>query len=495
MGERMELRHLRYFVAVAEERHITRAAARLGIQQPPLSQQIHALEAEIGGRLFRRVPRGVELTEAGHLLLAEAYEILAGVDRAGAIARTAAEGEVGALSVGFTTSAMLHPLVPDIIRAFRADFPRVSLDLQEGNAAELTERVHHGALQAGFLRVPVARPSGIRFLGLLDEELMVVLPVGHNLVPAPGHRLDLAALVDERFILVRRPSAPGIYANFVEACRQEGFEPKVVAEVGHMLTNINLVAAGVGISLVPAAMCEINLRQVVYAPIRQRPGLAAPLTLMFPERGSSPVLERFLALTRRLADGGTIAFGILQSGMVALHDAAPWLGGQPTGVVVPQEAVRLLAPVTPRNFVGLWNNFHAMAAKQGNAIPTEPLYFLKSTGSLLDPDGEIVPPPSYAGRTLYEGELGIVIGTRVHDADEATAAAAIFGYTCVNDVTALDLFGDPVFPQWARAKSCDTFGPVGPAIATGLDWKDLVIRTRLGGRERQNYPASDMILT
>ena len=96
---------------------------------------------------------------------------------------------------------------------------------------------------------------------------------------------------------------------------------------------------------------------------------------------------------------------------------------------------------------------------------------------------------------MYEGELGIVIGTLCHDADEATAAAAIFGYTCVNDVTALDLFGDPVFPQWARAKSCDSFGPVGPAIATALEWRDLVIRTRLGGRERQNYPASDMILS
>jgi 2-keto-4-pentenoate hydratase/2-oxohepta-3-ene-1,7-dioic acid hydratase in catechol pathway len=201
-----------------------------------------------------------------------------------------------------------------------------------------------------------------------------------------------------------------------------------------------------------------------------------------------------MTLWVRCEQGGTAAFGILEMGQIALYDAPPWLGAKPTGVVVAQDAVRLLAPVTPRNFVGLWNNFHAMAAKQGQAIPTEPLYFLKSTGSLLDPEGVIAPPPSYTGRTIYEGELGIVIGTTCHDADENQAAAAIFGYTCVNDVTALDLFGDPAFPQWARAKGCDTFGPVGPAIATGLDWKDLVIRTRLGGRERQNYPASDMIL-
>jgi 2-keto-4-pentenoate hydratase/2-oxohepta-3-ene-1,7-dioic acid hydratase in catechol pathway len=202
-----------------------------------------------------------------------------------------------------------------------------------------------------------------------------------------------------------------------------------------------------------------------------------------------------MTLWVRCEHGETIGFAILDGDAVALHDNAPWHGGRPTGVVVAASDVRLLAPVTPRNFVGLWNNFHAAAAKQGNAIPTEPLYFLKSTGSILEPEGVICPPPSYAGRTLYEGELGIVIGSTCHDVDEAAAAGSIFGYTCVNDVTALDLFGDPVFPQWARAKSCDSFGPVGPGIATGLDWKDLVIRTRLGGRERQNYPASDMILS
>lgn len=302
----MDLRHLRYFVAVAEERHITRAAHRLGIQQPPLSQQIHALEAEIGGKLFVRVPRGVELTDAGRLLLAEAYDILASVERAGAIARQAVGGHVGKLSIGFTTSAVLHSLVPDIIRAFREALPNVVLDLQEGNAAVLTEQVQAGALDAGFLRVPVARPTGLNFLRLLDEELVVVLPVGHPLADTAHYPLELVSLAAERFILVRRPSAPGIYANLMQACREAGFEPRVVAEVAHMLTNINLVAAGVGISLVPAAMREINLRQVVYAPIRQAPGLAAPLTLVFPARARSPVLERFLALTRRLAGVETV---------------------------------------------------------------------------------------------------------------------------------------------------------------------------------------------
>jgi 2-keto-4-pentenoate hydratase/2-oxohepta-3-ene-1,7-dioic acid hydratase in catechol pathway len=132
----------------------------------------------------------------------------------------------------------------------------------------------------------------------------------------------------------------------------------------------------------------------------------------------------------------------------------------------------------------------------GQAIPAVPLYFLKSTGCIVGPEAIVTPPASYCGRVLYEGELGIVIGAGGRDLDEAAAERAIFGYTCVNDVTALDLLTeDASFPQWARAKGCDSFGPVGPVIATGLDWRSLQIRTRLAGRERQNYPASDMILS
>ncbi len=188
-------------------------------------------------------------------------------------------------------------------------------------------------------------------------------------------------------------------------------------------------------------------------------------------------------------------FGLLDGPSVALYDAAPWAAPNPTGVVVALESVTLLAPLEPGKFLGLWNNYHAMAAKQGNAIPAEPLYFLKAASSIVAHEADIRPPSSYAGRTIYEGELGVVIGQTMRDVDEATAEAGIFGYTCVNDVTALDLLtADPSFPQWARAKGCDTYGPVGPAIATGLDWRDLTIRARLGGRERQNYPASDMIL-
>ena len=203
-----------------------------------------------------------------------------------------------------------------------------------------------------------------------------------------------------------------------------------------------------------------------------------------------------MTLWVRCEHDGVAGYGILADDQVALHHGLPWDGQGPTGVVTPIGAVRLMAPVQPRNFIGLWNNFHAAAAKLGQATPAVPLTFLKATGSILDPEGVIRPPASYTGRVLYEGELGVVIGQACTDVDEATANAAIFGYTCVNDVTALDLLTeDASFAQWARAKGCDSFGPVGPAIATGLDWRDLVVRTRLGGRERQNYPASDMILS
>lgn len=199
----------------------------------------------------------------------------------------------------------------------------------------------------------------------------------------------------------------------------------------------------------------------------------------------------------RRADTGAEGFGTLDDAEEAVQ---PHLGdlfadASPAGEALPLAMLTLLAPVRPARFVGLWNNFRELAAKGGHAIPEEPLWFLKSPGSVVGPNAPIRPPSGYAGRVLYEGELGLVIGHRVSNAEEAEAEAAIFGLTCVNDVTALDILNaDPSFPQWARAKSCDTFGPVGPCIATGLDWRDLRVRVALNGRVRQDYPLSDMII-
>ena len=195
---------------------------------------------------------------------------------------------------------------------------------------------------------------------------------------------------------------------------------------------------------------------------------------------------------------GAIQFGTLEPDgeTIRVHEGDMFSHPTPTSASVALTAVRLLNPTQPRLFIGLWNNFRTLALKLGQAIPEEPLYFIKAPGCLLEPGGAIRKPASYAGRVIYEGELGIVIGARLCDASEEEAAAGIFGYTCVNDVTAIDLlYSDPSFPQWTRAKSCDSFGPFGPTVATDLDWSALTVRTLVNGRERQNYAAADMILT
>jgi 2-keto-4-pentenoate hydratase/2-oxohepta-3-ene-1,7-dioic acid hydratase in catechol pathway len=202
-----------------------------------------------------------------------------------------------------------------------------------------------------------------------------------------------------------------------------------------------------------------------------------------------------MALWVRYARDGVEGFGTLEGEAIRAHAGDLFAGATPTGETLAREDVALLPPVRPGLFVGLWNNYREAAAKQNLAIPETPLYFLKSPRSVIGPEAPIRPPPSYAGRVIYEGELGLVIGRRVHDADEAEAEASIFGLTCVNDVTALDLLNaDPSFAQWARAKGCDSFGPIGPAIATGLDWPTLRVQVALNGRVRQDYPCSDMIL-
>jgi DNA-binding transcriptional LysR family regulator len=298
----MELRHLRYFLAVAEERHITRAAQRLGIQQPPLSLQIRALEQELGVALFTRGARGVELTAAGQTLREDATAILASVRRATERATRAAAGHSGKLALGVTTSAMLHPLAPAAISAFRQAYPHVTLDLRVNPAADLTEALVRGDIHIALLRVPVARPPGIAFAELAREPLLAVLPTHHSMAGKPALRLqDLAT---ERFILVRRPDAPGLYENIVTTSLAAGFTPVVAAEVPNMLTSINLVSAGVGISFVPASMREVNLRQVAYVPIRSRPPLEVPLNLAWSSQDSDPIALNFrrIAATDSLAD-------------------------------------------------------------------------------------------------------------------------------------------------------------------------------------------------
>ncbi len=198
-----------------------------------------------------------------------------------------------------------------------------------------------------------------------------------------------------------------------------------------------------------------------------------------------------MALWVRFAPDG---FGQLEGDTIAVHTGDMFNGPVATGERIPLASVRLLAPARPSKMLALWNNFHALATKLGQATPPEPLYFIKAASSYAGPETEVRRPAGYDGKVVYEGELGIVIGQRCRRVSEAEAPAHIFGFTCINDITAADILNrDPSFAQWTRAKSFDGFGLMGPTIATGLRPETLIVRTVLNGAERQNYPVADMV--
>ncbi len=196
----------------------------------------------------------------------------------------------------------------------------------------------------------------------------------------------------------------------------------------------------------------------------------------------------------RFAHGDRVGFGTLDGAAISVHDGDMFGAARATGEVLARADVELLVPCLPSKMICLWNNFHALAAKLGVREPAEPLYFFKSATAFLAHGGTIRRPGAYAGKVVYEGELGIVIGKVCRAVPESEAAGRIFGYTCVNDVTAVELLKkDDTFDQWTRAKSFDTFGVFGPVIETDADPSSAVLRTVLNGAERQNYALSDMI--
>jgi 2-keto-4-pentenoate hydratase/2-oxohepta-3-ene-1,7-dioic acid hydratase in catechol pathway len=193
---------------------------------------------------------------------------------------------------------------------------------------------------------------------------------------------------------------------------------------------------------------------------------------------------------------GRVGFGALERDQILEHAGDAFATSEATGKQLPLSTVTLLCPCSPSKIIALWNNFHALAAKLGKAVPKYPLFFLKPASCTAGPGEPIRRPVAYAGKIVYEGELGIVIGKTCKNVSPQDAAAYIFGYTCVNDVTANDvLYEDADFAQWCRAKGHDSFGCIGPAIASGLDVSALNVVTRVDGVERQNYPLRDMIFS
>lgn len=296
----IDLRRLHAFVVTAEEGHITRAAERLGMRQPPLSRLLQGLEAQLGCRLLNRLPRGVVPTEAGLALLAEAHAVLARSATVEDAVRRAARGEAGRLAIGFTSSAALHPFVPAVIRRFREVAPNVRIELDEAGTAELVEAVLLGRLDVAFVRSPAGAVSGLRVEPLLEEPMLAALPLGHGLASAQRLPLPLAALAAEPFVLYRRRSGPGLYDAILAACRAAGFTPIIAQEAPRLQATLSLVAAGFGVSLVPSSMREAAPPGLAYRLLDGEPSLTAPISLVLRRAGATATAVRFGAVAKSL---------------------------------------------------------------------------------------------------------------------------------------------------------------------------------------------------
>ena len=294
----MDLRHLRCFLAVAEAGHITGAAERLGMQQPPLSRLIRRMERELDVLLFRRKARGVELTDAGRAFHDKARAILAEYEDAFEVARRTARGEQGRIRVGVTPTGPFHPFVPNVIRAFREAYPSISLSLEEYLSAEIVQRLRNGRLDAAFVWTPPA--EGLLLHRLMDDRLVVALPNGHRLAQRKAP-VAIAALAEETFIVYGRRDGFGLFAATVVACRDAGFSPRFGPEAPRLASALSLAAAGFGVFLVPSSIQRVHVDGVAYRELKGPDQPKSTLHLASRRGDSSPVVGRFVAMVRKAA--------------------------------------------------------------------------------------------------------------------------------------------------------------------------------------------------
>lgn len=288
----MDLRHLKYFVVVAEELHFTRAAQRIGIAQPPLTFQIKALESELGVRLFDRQPGRVRLTEPGKVYLEEARAILEHVQRAAQRCQASAQGKVGRVRVGFTESASFLGEVTRALQGYRSRYPHVELSLEENRTGPLMDSLRQGRIDVAFVRPPTGADD-ICFHLIASEPMVVVVPKGHRLDGRRSVRLD--ALRDERFVLFARTTRYGMPEMVLAACESKGFVPTVVQYAPQISSTINLVASGLGISIVPACMRASRADDVRYLTLTGS-GLVASLGLAHRTDDLSPAARNLVDL-------------------------------------------------------------------------------------------------------------------------------------------------------------------------------------------------------
>ncbi|MBG0512093.1 LysR family transcriptional regulator [Agrobacterium sp. MOPV5] len=288
----MEFRHYRYFLAAAEELHFTRAAQRLNVAQPALSQQIRQFEDELGSQLFHRLTRGVELTEAGEALLPFARAVLLASEQGALAAQRAAKGELGKLRIGFTSSASFNPIVTSAIGRFRQAYPELELELQEYATTILMQSLRDGRIQLAFARPADDEVEGFRHTPLPDEAMWAALPVSHRF--AEADEFPLSMLSGERFIVYPRTNGRQLYDAMIAACGQAGFSPRIVQEAPQLASTINLVAAGVGVALVPASMRHVNAPGVSYRRITEPVPLASMQLVHGPDLLMTAAVRNFI---------------------------------------------------------------------------------------------------------------------------------------------------------------------------------------------------------
>lgn len=292
----MELRHLRYFATLAEELHFGRAAQRLHIAQPPLSQQIQQLEKELGFKLFHRTKRNVQLTEAGQVFLVEVSQIMRQLQQAIQIGQQTSRGEIGQLVVGFVSSAAYN-ILPTILQTFRGCVPGVRLELHELTTDEQLEWLREGRMDIGFLRPPVEE-NRFNWETIFQESLIVALPEGHLL--ANQSNICLTSLANEPFILFPRILAPGLYDLIISLCQQANFSPNVAQEAIQMQTIVSLVAAEMGVAIVPASLQNLQRIGVVYKTL-QEPTPKVGMAMIWLKNETSTTVLRFVEIVKQAA--------------------------------------------------------------------------------------------------------------------------------------------------------------------------------------------------
>ena len=292
----MELRHLRYFIAVAEELHFGRAAKRVHIAEPPLSQQIRRLEEELKVKLLERTTRRVQLTDAGRAFLREARLTIFQAERAIQVGSRVSRGELGELSLGFVPAADMK-LLPRILPTYRRRFPEVHLELHSLNGPAQVQALRERRIQAGFLFKPLDEDDLV-VESILKEPFVVVLPKSHKL--SKLSQIPLKTLAQEPFIFFRRDVAPGFYDVIANCFLQAGYTFKIAQEADHIQTNLGLVAMGLGVSLLPASIQVIRREGVVYRPLRA-PIPHVEMALAHRRDDSSEVLQAFLMVVKKIA--------------------------------------------------------------------------------------------------------------------------------------------------------------------------------------------------